>query len=325
MMPSHSALMLGLLFFLPAAFGISSARFDISLQNPCESPSLPSGSLHIVIAGYEEKTCFTSWLWSLGLSNAHVFVFKRLVPERPLSRWSGPCGITVEERLLLPNHGREASVFHSYVLEHYDNPPKSVIFLHGHGPHAYHTSCESIVGRARLFYRSLVSPSSRDSEFARHMISLTRFGKADDPIWMHDFSEASLSRKLEEDPISEASLSRKLQEDPISKAKEACMPLYSKWSVNTTSAGFYTCCAQFILPWESIIRYPKQFYAEALDLFLDPMYDDTWTGRVCWEHVVWSWYQEPAPDQQMKHFYLEAPQLASQYNLTSCSGTVPGC
>ena len=311
MMSFYSVLMLDLLFFLPAAYGYSSANFDVSLHNPCESPSLPSGSLHIVIAGYEEKNCFTNWLWSLGLSNAHVFLFRRLAPERPLSRWSGPCGITVEERLLLPNYGKEAPVFHSYVLEHYDNPPKTVIFLHGHGPHAYHTDCQSIVGRARLFYRSLVSPSSHDSEFVRHMISLTRFGKADsdDPIWMHPFSEASLSRKL--------------QEDPISEAREACMPLYSRWSVNTTSAGFYTCCAQFILPWESIIRYPKQFYAEALDFSLDAKYDDIWTSRVCWEHVVWSWYQEPAPDQQMKHFYLKASQLASQYNLTSCSGTVP--
>ena len=301
-----------IVLLLLATCGSVVAKFDVAVYNPCESPSLPHGSLHLVVAGYEEKNCFTDWLWSLGLTNARVFVYRRLSPERPLSRWAGPCGMTVEEKLVLPNYGKEAAIFHDYVLEHYNNPPSSVIFLHGHGPHAYHTDAETVLGRSRLFYRSMVVPSGDNAEFAHHMISLTRFSKADDPIWMQPFTESSLSRKLQDGT-----------KDAIDRAKGACMPLYKKWDVETTSAGFYTCCAQFILPWERILRIPKQFYAEALEFSIDASYDDIWTSRFCWEHVVWAWYQEPAPSHQLKQLYLKASQLAKQYNVSGATDAVP--
>ena len=35
-------------------------------------PSLPCGHLHIVVAGYLEKTCWSHWLFDLGLTNAEV-------------------------------------------------------------------------------------------------------------------------------------------------------------------------------------------------------------------------------------------------------------
>ena len=35
-------------------------------------PSLPFGQLHIVVAGYQEKTCWSHWLFDLGLTNAEV-------------------------------------------------------------------------------------------------------------------------------------------------------------------------------------------------------------------------------------------------------------
>ena len=35
-------------------------------------PSLPSGHLHVVLAGYLEKTCWRHWLFDLGLTNAEV-------------------------------------------------------------------------------------------------------------------------------------------------------------------------------------------------------------------------------------------------------------
>ena len=62
----------------------------------CEEPSLPPGAFHIIIAGHEARTCFTHYLWHLGLSNAKVFVYRRRVPEHPLAVWRGPCGIEVQ-------------------------------------------------------------------------------------------------------------------------------------------------------------------------------------------------------------------------------------
>ena len=47
-------------------------RFALSGGNSCMEPSLPSGHLHIVVAGYLEKTCWSHWLFDLGLTNAEV-------------------------------------------------------------------------------------------------------------------------------------------------------------------------------------------------------------------------------------------------------------
>ena len=285
----------------------------------CESPALPLGSFHVVIAGYAEKTCFTRYLWHMGLTNAQVFVYRRTSPERPLREWQGPCGIVVKERLLLPNYGKEAPAFHSYVLEHYDNPPLSVLLLHGHGPNAYHTDCQSIVGRARLFYQGLGSPSPKDAraEFARHMVTLTRMGEPGDPTWMQDFTAEGLrdrtSRSLGE-------LEGENSEEEV--ALTSCMTLFDKWSVSyAREKYFYSCCAQFILPWDRILMYPKQFYVEALQFSQMFGYNDRITSRYCWEYVVYSWYKEPALTPSMKDMYLEAGHTAKRFNLTSCSGT----
>ena len=42
-----------------------------------------------------------------------------------------------------------------------------------------------------------------------------------------------------------------------------CAALFARWGVNTASAGFYTCCASFILPWERVLWYPRGFYQVA--------------------------------------------------------------
>lgn len=73
------------------------------------------------------------YLQHFGLSNAKVFIYRRVQAERPLTRLNTPCGIEIVERLLLPNRGLEASAFYDYVLEHYQSPPKAVMLLHGHG------------------------------------------------------------------------------------------------------------------------------------------------------------------------------------------------
>ena len=64
-----------LCFALVACTGNAQAS---AKQSPCEAPALPVGSLHVVIAGHENKTCYTHYLWHMGLTNAHVFVYRRV-------------------------------------------------------------------------------------------------------------------------------------------------------------------------------------------------------------------------------------------------------
>ena len=276
------------------------------VANDCESPSLPTGSFHVVIAAYESRNCFSHYLWELGVTNAHVFVYRRISQERPLQQWHGPCGIFVQERLLLPNHGREAAAFHSYVVEHYHNPPLAVAFLHGHGPHAYHTNCETLVGRVRLFYRGLVDPAleTEAAEFARHMVTLTRVGREGDPLWLH------------EQPIP-PTVDTVAADGAVTFAK--CNAIFEKWSVKTAIAGFSSCCATFILPWDRILWYPLDFYQESLKHAMQGMSDQL-LGHFCFEFVVYAWYQEHALTPVMEASYAQAVQIADQYNLTGCTG-----
>ena len=118
------------------------------------------GHLHIVIAGYRYDTCFDTWLWDLGTTNAdvshgpghactrcirqwfgqvmcgqgynaaadgsrgglrpgvllQVTLYRRTQPALPERSWAGPCGMSVMERLLVPNHGKDGAVFYVSTL-----------------------------------------------------------------------------------------------------------------------------------------------------------------------------------------------------------------
>ena len=79
----------------------------------CISPSLPHSAFHVVIAGHAENTCY-QYVLDMGLTNALVFVYRRVSPDEPLRTWTGRCGIRVEEKLLVPNHGRDAAAFYDW-------------------------------------------------------------------------------------------------------------------------------------------------------------------------------------------------------------------
>ena len=51
---------------------VPAGGFALSEGNTCMEPSLPSGQLHIIVAGYQETTCWSHWLFDLGLTNAEV-------------------------------------------------------------------------------------------------------------------------------------------------------------------------------------------------------------------------------------------------------------
>ena len=68
-----------------------------------------------------------------------------------------------EERLLLPNHGRDATAFYDYAAWRYDAPPQAVAFLHGHGALAWHTSCETVFTRITAYHEHLLRRNASSS------------------------------------------------------------------------------------------------------------------------------------------------------------------
>ena len=103
----------------------------------CVQPSLPFGAFHLVVGAFEYISDFDKhYLWNLGLPNMHILLYRRLEIDKPLRSWTGPCGVLVEEKLLTPNHGRDAAAFYDYIVGHYFSPPIATAFVHGHVAHA---------------------------------------------------------------------------------------------------------------------------------------------------------------------------------------------
>lgn len=296
---------------------------DRNMLNTCESPALPADQFHIIIVGYEEKTCFAHYLWDMGTTNARIFVYRRVSPERPLRQWHGPCGMEIKERLILPNYGKDLSAFHSYVLEHYESPPLAVALIHAHGPHAYHSDCEGIVGRVRFAYRGLVSPAGlRDAaEFSNHMVTLTRVGGQQDSHPMRN--ELPFLQNRQSRPLSRHTRSLLGEDAHEQQVIDSCLPIYQKWGINLTADAFWSCCASFVLPWDRILRFPQGFYRDAYEHSLQEKWDVYFTSRHCWEFVVWKWYEEPPLTPRMQDLYAQAADLAAQLNLSRCANSLP--
>lgn len=121
----------------------------------CEWPSLPPNSLHIIVAGHRKEHIHKHYLFNLGLTNTELFFYRREDESDPVRELQGPCGIKAYERLVLPNHGREATAFYDYAIEHYRNPPRAIMFLHGHafiGDTIFTFKAVNIVNKCRYYF-----------------------------------------------------------------------------------------------------------------------------------------------------------------------------
>eukprot|EP00891_Asterochloris_glomerata_P003624 jgi/Astpho2/3624/Aster-x1160 len=179
-----------LLAALLSSWATAQIKLQLAPGNSCLEPSLVKGYFHIVIAGYRYDTCFDTWLWDLGTTNADVTLYRRMQPDLPERSWAGPCGMSVMERLLVPNHGKDGAVFYDFILEHYDNMPSYIMFVHGHGPsgrRAWHTSCESTISRTRLYYSLLATPvlgfKDGETELVHRGITLSSQRNGSERCW----------------------------------------------------------------------------------------------------------------------------------------------
>ena len=231
----------------------------------CLSPSLPRGrALDIVIAGYEANTN-VSYLFDLGLTNSRVLVYRRVEANVPLRSWTGPCGVSVEERLLLPNHGRDAAAFYDYMVENYDMFPGAIVFLHGHGPFGdYRTESRNVLGRISSYYQSL----ALREPISQHMVNLNTPKRKGKVNRFDDFH----GRKAF-DPFHGAS-------DPL------CYVILDKYHVVSDTDFTGGCCATFILPSEKAVYYPRALYEELGTYVRETSYDDSQTARHCFEFII---------------------------------------
>ena len=276
---------------------------NVIRQDPyCEVPTLPRNMFHIVISGFAAKTCFGHYLWDLGISNADVFIYRRVELGEPVSSWQGPCGVRAQEVILAPNSGRDGAAFYDYVLHVYRNPPAAVMFLHGHGGLSYHSTCESLFSRAHMYYQSLAL--SNYTGLSKHMMTLTEFGK--------EHGEGRYGAVQEDNP-------REMALEGIEA--DLCTQILDKWNVSfKEEESFFSCCANFIVPGQRLTMYPEGFYFDLRALMINSSLDSQRSGRFCFEYIVYSLYHESLLTTEMKDWYSLSKVLATDMSdrLTSC-------
>lgn len=262
----------------PSTENTRSVRFGMgSTTSSCESPALPKDSFHVVIAGWEmDESIDTAYFWDLGLSNARVIIYRRSKPKVPLREWLGPCGMRAEERLLLPNHGRDAAAFYEYAASVYDHPPNAVAFLHGHQALSWHTSCDAIFPRIIQYYRDIVNAtilSDLRSNFG--MISLTsaKNGAQLDPFKGPNDLRRRLAKGKKDATRGE-------------ETKLVCASLIKR--LNLKLRGDYNpCCASFIIPGLILRRQALDVYESLFKISMNTSLNDEVVGRFCFEFIIY--------------------------------------
>lgn len=108
-----------------------------------------------------QPTALIPWIWNLGLGGAEVWIYHRLDRSDPrLSDIQNtlhalepfPCDMRVRLQQLLPNKGREAAVYLTHIVNHYNALPEAMVLVHDHGPAARHSLCGPFFRRVRGYY-----------------------------------------------------------------------------------------------------------------------------------------------------------------------------
>mmetsp|Transcript_37020 Transcript_37020/g.45263 ORF Transcript_37020/g.45263 Transcript_37020/m.45263 type:complete len:452 (-) Transcript_37020:213-1568(-) len=311
----------------------------------CESPSLPaSKGMHIIVGGYRrDEPGFgmkLNYLSDIGVTNADVYWYRRINPEVPEAEDQKlPCGITMHERFLSPNRGRDGAAFYDHILRVYDDPPEAVVFLHGHGAKSWHTSCDAIFGRMIYYYRDAAasleeakkaggsnasSPSiATEKRVSNHIMTLTSSSRGTKHYQHKWFGQSAWKVQLQIDtpeiPISSPPLYFPSYLSPVyySSTNKPCRDLLNRWRHIIPSHSrrnpymSTSCCASFILPGRRIRRFPRKLYEELLGILTDEANDDLGVGRFCFEYIVFDLFHDDGlfEFRDVIKFYDEADAL----------------
>ena len=274
--------------------------------------SVAPAMLELVLAGHEYATDFEShYLWDLGLSNVNIVLYRRERADLPLRTWSNGCGMRAEERLLLPNHGRDAAAFYDYAAWRYDSPPQAVAFLHGHGALAWHTSCEAVFTRITAYHEHLLRRNASsltgvevDGNFLdRTMVTLT-FARGRKDTEFEPLKWNGGKRRLLRTPYVDA------ERHPEISGRH-CRVVLDKVGVTLKRALATSCCGSFILPGKLLRLHNKKLYEQLFDYVADATVDDQISARECFEFIVYGLFavDGPAEDVSKLRTWFENTRL----------------
>lgn len=142
------------------------------------------------------------------------------------------------------NKGREAVVYLRYIVEHYDNLPSSIAFIHAHRTSWHLKDPMDIVValRAAKWNKYDYIPLSSEKTFTEFSLDKTE-------------QQARINLEL-----WNAVLRSELGNPPTGKIR-------------------MHCCAEFIVRREAILKHPKEFYSKIMSYIIASQHSDYHTGR----------------------------------------------
>lgn len=278
-------------------------------------------AVEIVVAGFRYETDFRGhYLWRLGVPRARVVLYRRERPEVEARAWRGPCGMYGEERLLLPNHGRDAAAFWDYARWRRDSPPRAVAFVHGHVAQGYHTNCDAILTRLHAYHRGM----GGDAAFAPLPNALVTFteptnGRYADEWPLYWFGQ----------PVNGVRMA-----NPETEAREgSCQDVLRTVNITLSNVDVTSCCGSFIMPGAWLRGHALSVYDALFRAVANPSADDSLTARQCFEFIVYAMFSpkflppglaraEPLDRAALARWFRAARALRPQLHLPirACSG-----
>lgn len=215
-----------------------------------ETPLNPNEheTMHVVVSKYKEDT---RWTESLRFP---VFIYTK---EDPSSRYNVPL-----------NKGHEASAYFKYIIDHYDELPQHVAFVHGHESDWHHVDSMLRLNTIEMPCDGYINLNDGDKK------TLIHYDERNDVI-MNDYIDALLN------PNAPRNTSKYDMQHWYKKYVQPRLGSLSQYELNYLD----NWCAQFIVSRDRIRQHPKSFYETQYWFLLTTDIDNHYSAR----YYEWTW------------------------------------
>ncbi|KAI1104506.1 hypothetical protein F4804DRAFT_341802 [Jackrogersella minutella] len=220
---------------------------DKGLGNSSPNHDSNNITVNLVVATLSKEDI--SWTKNLKIPNLNII---RYVSDDMKAEFHPP----------VPNKGREALIYHTYLHDFYDDLPDITIFTHADET-PWHI--ESILNSSMTF---ALSHLDLNEVLQRRYFNLRVSWQNACPAWIN---------------TTKTEIEGNKQEEPY--MHEAFSENFATYQVPEILAG--PCCSQFAVTRDAVRRHPKSQYKISMDWLVQTDWDDFISGRV-WEHM-WPW------------------------------------
>tara|TARA_Y100000389_G_scaffold200308_1_gene240438 strand:+ start:22038 stop:22781 length:744 start_codon:yes stop_codon:yes gene_type:complete len=233
--------------FLIIIIGIILYKFHNSNKRPKANQNLDV-QMHVVVSKYNEDTSWTKQL------KYPVFIYTK---ENRSSKYNIPV-----------NKGNEASAYFKYIIDHYDQLPNYVAFVHGHESDWHHKKSMLRLNDITMpenGYLNLNDPKP---------FTMIHYDEHNDVI-INDYVDVLLTRAPKN--VSKCNMN--------TWYKQYLYPRLGSINQYNLHNKHNKCCAQFIVSRERILQHPKSFYQKQYDFIITTDVINRWSSR----YYEWTW------------------------------------